>query len=122
MRKYLEKFVARDRVEQKDSKKAGNHKEAGNTYQNEGKEMEAGKRQKDDTALGDIWKFGRQKSPLVPGTPAVATGNAGTPSTCMRGAGNDNAGNLMTDQEATYIVNVWENCLNCVENQEEILH
>ena len=64
--------------------------------------------------------------PLMPGTPIINTGDAGTPSTCRRDAGNDAAGKLMTDQHATYKVNVWmnltvENCLNSLENQEEIL-
>ena len=42
-RKCLEKLEARNRVKQKDPRKAGDHLEAGNIYQVEGKDKEAGK-------------------------------------------------------------------------------
>ena len=38
--------------------------------------------------------------PLMPGTPIINTGDAGTPSTCRIDAGNDATGNIMRHQDS----------------------
>ena len=75
---------------------------------------------------GKVWKFWCQKSPLMPGTPTLATFDAGTPSKCRRDIGNNAKGNILTDHEATYRVKVLKNLtpehfLESLEKQKNIL-
>ena len=52
---------------------------------------------------GDAWKFWRQKSPITPGTPAIAPGNRPDLRRCT---GNDIQGNLEHTRDATYTANL----------------
>ena len=75
-RKCLVNLEARNKVEKKESREVGDEQKSDKIYQMEGNDKEAGKWQGDDKKMCDVWKFWRQRSPMVPETPLTTTGNS----------------------------------------------
>ena len=96
-RKCLEKLEAGNKMKERGSKKAWVNKKDGNV-------KEAGKREGESKTMWDVLDLWRQKSPLVPKTPATAAGNS-TFQRCNyttsreRCTGYDIPGNLVTDRD-----------------------
>ena len=81
----------------------GKNQKAEQILLKDGISKEAGNRDSERQTSCDVWKFWRQKSPMMPETPAPAPG---TRQELRRCTGNDMPGNVENTSDVTYSANL----------------